>query len=295
MATGGGVGRCWGVLPFLLAACGQGPSPCDEARLLVQGLGSDAIEERDLAFLRLLDLGRSAVGEIERGAEDSDSEIASRCDELLNLLAPVDLEVRRFVAHCIHHAIRDFDREQYERAIVFANMVLAIDGAYPIASAIRERAEIARHANYLYPLAGTFREWQRETEMIRGRIPEPAIFHYPAESDWPRLRRDVLRRFHEASSGAHDRECTAVSLELMHVTFDFHETPVEEILAALGEASGLNMVVDAASGSALASVRRMDLVARNKSLRSVLIQVLEKLAMEYVITEECILLLRDVK
>jgi hypothetical protein len=55
------------------------------------------------------------------------------------------------------------------------------------------------------------------------------------------------------------------------------------------------MIVDAGSGDGLGTVRHMDFVSRNKSLRSVLVQVLGVLKMEYVITEECALLLRDVR
>jgi hypothetical protein len=283
-----------GVLSILVASCCPSrDTPEMDVRSLVNQLGSEAVDERELAFLGLVALGKGAIPEVERGVFDSDSEIACRCHELLELLAPSERSIRREVAHWLRHGIRDFDREYYGRCIRLCKAVLTIDPEYVVALKVLESAEKAQHVSPVYSRTGMFSEWERQACVDTGALPKQEEFHCPSVSRWPELRDQILLELGEMGDLSHDSSCIGLALETTKITLDARNCPIEHIIETLRDMSRLNIVFDASNGSPLEPVRRVDLHFENETLHTVLSRVLRILGMEYCITEENVVLLTD--
>lgn len=271
----------YGTLLLLLAGCAA-PAPPVDADLLVERLGSEVIEEREAAFYRLVDVGSRALVEVQKGLRSADSEIAARCRELLEVLAPHGREVRIEVGHWLRHAIQDFDRERYDRCMRLCDAVLVVDPDYPVALKIREFAQKARHIQPLFPFEGRFAEWERQT---LGRLPEEETFRLPAPEAWPELRRTALAGLETQA------DCVDLALDTTRITIDVDRARYSTILDVIREKSRLNIVEDAATISWVDSDSRLTVHLENRDLRTVLRRVLREMNLDFRVTAENVVLI----
>jgi hypothetical protein len=264
---------------------------------VLERLGSDSVVEREDASAILRYVGEPALPDLERAAVSSDAEVSARARALILAIAPHRAEVAREAAHLFLHACGAFRAGRLESSLGYCEGLLRIDPAYGPALRLREAAARARREEgareaFLTQVDG----WREETREAQGRLPGLETLRYPSGEAWKGISAHLRHEAHLYAAVDSD-DCVHIGrkLETMKIDLAFENTKLEDILSFIRDFSGINLLLDAEVRDRVDPDQTLTFKTKDLTLKGVLKLLLARFDLDYVITEERVLLLTDPK
>ncbi len=281
-------------MAVLWAACLAQECRSDLASV-VERLGSDSVEEREDASAILRYVGEPALPDLEQALDSGDAEVAARARALIAAIAPHRSEVVREMAHLFSHACGTFRAGRPEAAERYCEGVLRIDPSYAPALRLREAArEAGREEGAREAFLAQVDEWRAETREELGLLPDLRSIRHPSRASWRGIAKGLRHEVH-LYAAVDTLDCRLIhrKLETMKIDLAFENTKLEEILAFIRDFSGLNLVLDAAVADKIDADRPITFKVKDLTLKNVLKLLLAQYGLDYVVTEENVLLMTD--
>ena len=159
------------------------------------------------------------------------------------------LEARDRRARLLDAAIDQFNLENFEEAIEYANQVLAEEPDNRLARDIVRKSRKAKHEyvnrRLLQEMKDRFRDWQ--VEMEKTKVAQSKILQWPSQSFWDKIGRVRAARAVGGQTLEKTREEQEVinTLKQRQIDLKFDATAFPQVVDYLVAASGVNFVIDA--------------------------------------------------
>ena len=209
------------------------------------------------------ELAEGGLAEVRRLQAKSDSEREKRDTEMaLQRVAEQEekalVEGRDRRAKMLSAAIDQFNLENFDAALTYAQEVLEEEPDNTLAREIVENSRKARHVyvqeSLLRDLKESFREWQVDIEETK--VPQTSILNWPSQSYWDNITR--LRKVRGISSGGRqlspEEQNVLNTLKSRTIDLPFDANPFPQVVRFLNASSGVNFVIDARAKEDLEAV-----------------------------------------
>jgi len=217
-------------------------------------------------------------------------------DAPARLVEGVREQVIRRMAHLLELAYMACDRKRFDRCIKLCEQILLIDPHYIVARELKEDCEKARHSDgYLGTLAWKVGECKKLTDDDEAAaIPWSQTVRFPDLDEWA----DISRRASEfvirvEGEVEEDQDNLAIERKLNTMKMDlaFENTKLEDILAFIRDFSGVNLLLDGELFNQVDPDRLMSFRVDGLVLKHVLRLLASDLGLDYVVTDERVVLL----
>jgi hypothetical protein len=208
-------------------------------------------------------------------------------------------QVIRSMAHLLELAYIAVDQRKFDRAIKLCDEILLIDPRYTVASELKEDCEKSRHSDgYLSLVAWKVEEWKKLTDDDeQPLIPWLHSVCIPSGEEWAeiskRLGEGLIRGEGSAADALEDPDKLAIErkLDTMRVDLAFENTRLEDILSFVRDFSGLNLLLDGDVRDRVDPDLILSFKVEGMALKHVLGLLASFLNLDYVVTEERVVLL----
>jgi tetratricopeptide (TPR) repeat protein len=211
-------------------------------------------------------------------------------------------EVTRKMAHLLELSYMAFEQKRYDRVIRLTDEILLIDPNYAVAREIREDAQKSRHKEEYYGiLAKKIENWKRLTDDDEEAIiPSSRTVRFPSRDEWQMISKritEAVLKTEGGPSGDEDPALLAVQrkLDTMKIDLAFENAKLEDVVARIRDASGLNVVLDAQVRDRVDPDRPVTFKAEGLPVRDALQLLLARQGLGYRVTDENVVLLTDPK
>lgn len=172
-----------------------------------------------------------------------------------------------------------FRNRDYVQATSLYQEILDLDPSRADIRRELKRAKEMRHLHRVHEIElRTAREWERTfLSQYQGEIPYQRIFNFPSEEHWNTiaLKSVSVEERVIGTETSIDADIKA-RLETQHLTIEFRDIPLEEVIDTLQSISGLNFVLTKEARDALESASPVRLAeVKDLPLRNILRLVLE--------------------
>ncbi|HZE95391.1 MAG TPA: VIT domain-containing protein [Planctomycetota bacterium] len=214
--------------------------------------------------------------------------------------ADLRTEVTRKVAHLLELAYRATEQRKYDRTTTLCDEILLIDPEYPVAKDLREHVEKLRHKEEYGNF--TARKLDALKKLTDGdatpKIPEAEKLRIPSREQWGEVSKRLTEAVIKTESGTtvgenEGRLAVDRKLDTMKVDMAFENTKLEDVVAYLRDASGLNIVLDADVRDKVDPDKVVTYKASNLTLKDNLRSVIGPLGLDYMVTPDNVVLLTD--
>jgi hypothetical protein len=263
---------------------------------LIERLGSDSVQVRDDASAILAYVGEAALPDLDRALDSPDAEVAARAGVLIARIAPHRGAAVREMAHLFTHACRSFEAGRLDASVFYCDGVLRIDPAYPPARRLREAAlRASEEEGGRESFLAAVEAWRSETSEADGSLPERGALRFPSRAEWRVLSKTPFHLVPWNGVSLDPTDCAAIrrKLDTMKIDLAFENIPFEDILAFIRDFSGLTLVLDAAVADRVDPARPITFKVRDLVLRNVLQRLAAQFGLDFMITEEQVVLLTD--
>lgn len=209
-------------------------------------------------------------------------------------------QVIRRMAHLLEIAYMAFDQKKFNRCIQLCETLLLMDPQYAVALEFRENCEKCRHGEaYFDILAFKVEVWKKLTDDDeKARIPWPDSVRIPSREEWAEVARHLPGMVMGAGEGSAAETLGALDIQGIHRKLDtmevdlaFDNSRLEDILAYIRDFSGLNLLLDSEVRDMVDPDRIMSFNVKGLALKHALGLLLSGLGLEYVVTDEAVVLL----
>jgi len=225
-------------------------------------------------------------------------------EELLRLqdahireMAEVREHVIRRMADLLELAYLAFDQKKFDRCIKVCDEILMIDPRYTVANELKEVSEKSRHSDgHLSLAAWKVEEWKQLTyDGEQAIIPQSQSVCIPSLEEWAEIRKRITEANIAAEGGFADTDQDGLAIErkldTMKIDLAFENTKLEDILSFIREFSGLNLILDAEVCDRVPLDPIMSFRENGLILKHALRLLLSYVGLDYVVTEERVVLL----
>jgi hypothetical protein len=206
-------------------------------------------------------------------------------------------EVLRTMAHLLELAYMAFDQKRFHRCIELCEKILEIDVHYQIAWELKEDCERSAHIDgFPSLLAGKVEEWKKITDDDeQARIPWSESVRLPSSEEWAEISKRLPWPVRSEGNDIDDPDMLAIArkLDTMKIDLAFANAKLEDILSFIRDFSGLNVLLDAEVRDRVDPERIMTFKVKDMALKHALRLLLSGLGLDYVVTDEHVVLLTD--
>lgn len=207
-------------------------------------------------------------------------------------------EITRKIAHLLELAYMAFDQKRFDRCAKLCDEILLIDPHYTVARELKEDALKTRHKEEYYAvLAKKIEEWKKLTAADEEAvIPYSSLIRFPDRLQWAEISKRITESIIKTGEGTgaeEDPEVLAIrsKLDTMKIDMAFENSKLEDILAYIRDFTGLNIILDAAVRDKVDLEKTITFKVRDLILKNVLKLLLSQFGLDYIITEEKVVLL----
>ncbi len=207
-------------------------------------------------------------------------------------------EITRKIARLLELAYMAFDQQRFDRCVKLAEEILLIDPHYTVARELKEDALKTRHKNEYYNvLAKKVDEWKKLTNADdEAVIPYSQLVRFPSREEWAEISKRITESIIKTGEGTgaeEDPDILAIKskIETMKIDMAFENQKLEDILNFIRDFSQLNIVLDAAVRENVDLEKAITFKVKDLVLKNVLKLLLQQFGLDYVITEEKVVLL----
>ena len=207
-------------------------------------------------------------------------------------------EITRKIAHLLELAYMAFDQKRFDRCAKLCEEILLIDPHYTVAKELKEDAFKTRHKDEYYNiLAKKVEEWKKLTDADEEAvIPYSKLVRFPSREQWAEISKRITESIIKTGEGTgaeEDPDILAINrkLETMKIDMSFEATKLEDILAFIRDFSGLNILLDASVRDKVDMEKAITFKVKELVLKNVMKLLLQQFGLDYVITEEKVVLL----
>jgi len=208
-------------------------------------------------------------------------------------------DVIRRIARLLDLAYMAFDQRKFDSCIKRCEQILLIDPCYPVALELKADCEKSRHSEgYLSLVAWKVEEWKKLTDDDEeATIPWSRTLCIPSREEWAEISKRLAESGFRAEGSTADPEedpdrlAIERKLDTMMIDVSFENTELVEILAFIRDFSGLNLLLDAELRDRIDPDLRMSFKVKGLALKHALRLLASYLNLDYVVTEERVVLL----
>ncbi|MHC4955091.1 MAG: hypothetical protein ACYTGZ_14525, partial [Planctomycetota bacterium] len=200
------------------------------------------------------DEARTGLAELERmeAQAEQEQEAASTREALMELAKQEEqslLESRDRRARLLSAAIDQFNTENFDAAVEYANQVLAEEPDNRLAKDIVAKSRKAKHEyvskRLIEDTKTQYRNWQIDIQ--KTKTPQSKILQWPSQSFWDKITR--LRAVRSIGGAAlektQEEQDVLNTLKARNIDLKFDATAFPQVVDYLVAASGVNFVIDA--------------------------------------------------
>ncbi len=207
-------------------------------------------------------------------------------------------EITRKIAHLLELAYMAFDQKRFDRCAKLCDEILLVDPHYTVAKELKEDAYKTRHKEEYYNiLAKKVEEWKKLTDSDEEAvIPYSQSVRFPSREQWAEISKRITQAIIKTGEGTgmeEDPDVLAINrkLETMKIDMSFENSKLEDILAFVRDFTGLNILLDASVRDRVDLEKAITFKVKDLVLKNVLKLLLAQFGLDYVITEEKVVLL----
>jgi type II secretory pathway component GspD/PulD (secretin) len=191
-----------------------------------------------------------------------------------------------------------FDQKRFDRCGKLCDEILLIDPHYTVAKELKEDAQKTRHKEEYYSiLAKKVEEWKKLTATDEEAIiPYSKLVRFPDREQWAEISKRITESILKTGEGVgaeEDPDVLAINrkLETMKIDMSFENTKLEDILAFVRDFTGMNILLDASVRDKVDLEKAITFKVKDLILKNVMKLLLSQFGLDYVITEEKVVLL----